>query len=326
MKEIALEKFNIGIVLFSFSIAFLFPFELFLFSYAFLGPIHYLTEINWLHQKKFFAETNFKWTSIFVVFTVFITASVVLNQIPSYTYYIKDFFYLDYAILSISALLFSIGMLSLKKKTHLIFALISCIFIVILFRKLIPTGFYLIGVFLPTIIHVYIFTIAFMLYGSLKSKSSFGFISLFMVILVPIVIILFPIDKVNILTSSTFIDTYKDTNFTKVNQSISVLFRIRDFSLTSAVGVKIQIFIAFAYTYHYLNWFLKTNIIGWKKSITKNKLLAILIIWAGSICLYLYDYQIGLIALFFLSILHVFLEFPLNIITIKESFRLFKNK
>ncbi|BAO76508.1 hypothetical protein WPG_2278 [Winogradskyella sp. PG-2] len=40
-----------------------------------------------------------------------------------------------------------------------------------------------------------------------------------------------------------------------------------------------------------------------------------------SVGLYLYDYTTGIIALFFLSLLHVVLEFPLNITTVKELVR-----
>ncbi|MFZ1592043.1 MAG: hypothetical protein WAT27_08150, partial [Chitinophagales bacterium] len=35
--------------------AFIIPFELFLFSYAVLGPLHYLTEISWLHKRQYFS-------------------------------------------------------------------------------------------------------------------------------------------------------------------------------------------------------------------------------------------------------------------------------
>src|SRR5215212_6090207 len=31
------------------------PFHLFLFAYAILGPLHYLTEISWLHDRDYFA-------------------------------------------------------------------------------------------------------------------------------------------------------------------------------------------------------------------------------------------------------------------------------
>ena len=70
-------------------------------------------------------------------------------------------------------------------------------------------------------------------------------------------------------------------------------------------------FIAFAYTYHYLNWFSKTSIIQWHKMPRLN-LGIVLVMWAAAVSLYLYDYQTGLTALLLLSFLHVFMEFPLN--------------
>ena len=42
---------NIGLMMISVVVAFFVPFELFLFSYAVLGPAHYLTEISWLHER-----------------------------------------------------------------------------------------------------------------------------------------------------------------------------------------------------------------------------------------------------------------------------------
>jgi hypothetical protein len=105
-----------------------------------------------------------------------------------------------------------------------------------------------------------------------------------------------------------------------LNRSIALFFdsvNSNQFQLISKIGVKIQIFIAFCYTYHYLNWFSKTSIIGWNRNISKTRISIILIIWLTSILLYWYNYKVGLSALFFLSMLHVFLEFPLNITTIK---------
>ena len=49
---------NIGLMLLSSVLAFRFPFELFLFSYAILGPLHYLTEISWLHERNYFTEAK----------------------------------------------------------------------------------------------------------------------------------------------------------------------------------------------------------------------------------------------------------------------------
>ena len=84
-------------------------------------------------------------------------------------------------------------------------------------------------------------------------------------------------------------------------------------------------FIAFAYTYHYLNWFSKTSIIQWHKINTK-KLIVLIIIWIFSVVLYYINYKLGFIVLLTLSFLHVFIEFPLNIISIREIFSELKNR
>ena len=53
-----IDIINIFLIIISLIVAIKLPFELFLFSYAILGPLHYLTEIHWLHDKKYFVSTN----------------------------------------------------------------------------------------------------------------------------------------------------------------------------------------------------------------------------------------------------------------------------
>ena len=73
-------------------------------------------------------------------------------------------------------------------------------------------------------------------------------------------------------------------------------------------------FIAFAYTYHYLNWFSKTSVIKWHQ-VPKKRLIVIGALWIAAVGFYLYNYSWGFNVLFLLSFLHVFLEFPLNHVT-----------
>jgi hypothetical protein len=91
----------------------------------------------------------------------------------------------------------------------------------------------------------------------------------------------------------------------------------------SKAGVLFVRFIAFAYLYHYLNWFSKTAVIQWHK-IPKSRLYWIIGIWLGSIAIYLFDYSWGFQWLFFLSFTHVLLEFPLNFVSIAGIFQMFK--
>lgn len=90
--------------------------------------------------------------------------------------------------------------------------------------------------------------------------------------------------------------------------------------------VKAQIFIAFAYTYHYLNWFSKTSVIGWAKTLHPKKMIMVSGIWILSIALYLYNDQTGLMVLFILSMIHVLAEFPLNVLSIRTVFQKFISK
>lgn len=49
-----IDYLNILLLGLAFVVALLVPFEAFLFSYAVLGPLHYITEISWLNQRDFF--------------------------------------------------------------------------------------------------------------------------------------------------------------------------------------------------------------------------------------------------------------------------------
>ncbi len=46
-----LGNVNSLLVIITFALVIAIPFELFLFAYAFIGPIHYLSEIAWLDKK-----------------------------------------------------------------------------------------------------------------------------------------------------------------------------------------------------------------------------------------------------------------------------------
>src|SRR6476659_7779973 len=52
---------NIGLMLISCIGAFIMPFEVFLLSYAVLGPLHYLTQISWLYDRGWFTTGKWDW-------------------------------------------------------------------------------------------------------------------------------------------------------------------------------------------------------------------------------------------------------------------------
>src|SRR5688572_2200550 len=58
VKSSAIDRLNwinVGLMVVSAAVAVAAPFHLFLFAYAILGPLHYLTEISWLHNRQYFA-------------------------------------------------------------------------------------------------------------------------------------------------------------------------------------------------------------------------------------------------------------------------------
>ena len=304
-------------------IALIFPFELFLFSYAVLGPLHYITELRWLKGKNYFVNNRKSWMLPFVLAAIAVSIyPIVIHLWPNPSNSLK--FYLNRLadgsnFLMIAVFFFSIALVTLKNLKQLLAFSISMAFAILIYFIL-PVSFIYLAVFLPTLLHVYVFTALFILYGARKSNSHLGLITFFCLMIIPIFIYLLP-DKlfVQVPTEST-LSTYLNSNMITVNAFLAQLINgleSGDFYATSIIGLKIQTFIGFAYTYHYLNWFSKTSIIGWNRDLSPKKIMAIGLFWFAAIAIYFYDFQTGFIVLFLLSFIHVVLEFPLNAITIK---------
>lgn len=318
---------NVILIIVSLALAFNLPFELFLFSYAFLGPLHYLTEINWLKEKNYFLkETKWMWLFVFCAFLVtlpvFLKLEWVTQQITApWLTKSADFLNKSTDEVLVAAIIIALGLIYFKQKKALFLFLIPTLIAVIFALNAFPDVSIGMAVFIPTIIHVYLFTLLFMIYGTINSKSTPGIIAIVLIILVPFIIMA---SKINIneyfpLKEST-VSKFNGSNFGILNFSLAKFFASKqdgDFNFQSVIGIKTQIFIAFAYTYHYLNWFSKTSIIGWNKNLSKIKVTTILVIWVISAALYIYSFKVGFITLLLLSLIHVFLEFPLNMTSIK---------
>lgn len=287
-------------------LAFILPFELFLFSYAVLGPLHYLTEIGWLHKKNYFTKGKYDF--------VFLSVLCVLVFYFSYVNPTKNQTIIPNLILY--AILLALIFVFVKDNLYrIVLAVLAVIGI-----SVSKMGFdYVIwvGIFLPTIIHVFIFTWAFMFYGVLKNKSFSGYLSIIALILIGVSFFVIKAPGLQYEVSAYVGKSYE--LFYLLNKFLIEFFGLET-TLTSEralvyatnAGFIVMRFIAFAYTYHYLNWFSKTSVIQWHK-VPKKTLYFTLVLWVFSVVLYVIDYNIGLKALYFLSFLHVFLEFPLNI-------------
>jgi hypothetical protein len=407
-KDSKINFLNIGLMLITAVFAFFLPFETFLLAYAFLGPLHYLTEISWLHDRQYFTKGKYDFVPLLLI-------GVAL----SYAAFAKDFefnmdFYKEFVALNLFDKLLVLALFS-----SLLFAFVKNLLvkiIAILFMFIFISGWlapenaaensksttiFALTSLVPTLIHVYLFTGLFMLFGALKSRSKSGLLSVLAFIIVPIFLVFglpvqtktnyisdygkeayyadgdgFFYTNVSILdhfrlmnepnlTNKQYLDSIinKDskTNQTpiaerqritdslsdKLNQAfivpnpeseyymrpipakLAIPIESKDYYWNyvffSGFGIMLMRFIAFAYMYHYLNWFSKTEVIRWHK-VPKIRFVAVLLLWLTACALYAYNYSLGLSFLFFLSFTHVLLEFPLNMVSIvgigKETYQI----
>lgn len=307
---------NVCLMLLSCIIAFIIPFELFLFSYAVLGPLHYLTEISWLHDRNYFVEkANDKRIKIAWLALVGVTLAAMLYGMYSEKVLEKNIspvweigmFYLVF--LTAFLLLY-------VRKVALGLILVAAGITVMIFTS--GSKYYaLTAFFLITIIHVFIFTAAFIFYGALKNRSGSGILSLVVFILCVISFFVYTPRETLLITGEFVKESYG--TFSTLNAELIKFFdlgagtSLRDI-YDSKGGLIVMRLIAFAYTYHYLNWFSKTSVIKWHE-VSKMRAGAIVALWLVSIGIYAYNYNVGMMTLYFLSVLHVMLEFPLNHVT-----------
>ncbi|MFD2601408.1 hypothetical protein [Flavobacterium suzhouense] len=317
-KKINIDAINIGLMFLALIPAMLLPFELFLFVYAFLGPLHYLTEINWLHKKNYFTTQKYDYMLLLVLIAII---SLLVFTHTTYKNYISFFYFFAFAA-AFSMVIYN-NYIKKILLTLVLLAVGSVFFY--FFNDSFKTAF---TILLPSLIHVFIFTGAFIILGSLKSKSKLGIVST-VVFVICALITLFASPR----TGLTHVDAevYNMYGiFRPINEVLVRLFSFmqvdnakiaiwapagiseRDMEIFfSGTGIKVMRFIAFAYTYHYFNWFSKTSVIQWHNTKRINMILIVLI-WIISIVLYAKDYMLGLKWLFVLSLAHVILEFPLN--------------
>jgi len=302
------------------------PFEIFLLSYAILGPLHYATEISWLHKKEYFASGN-KDGKIFLIlctsFTALILAilfwknlqdSAPINWLITNLNIDKKLFTYEIGFWPGSLVFLSIAaafiLTFVKDWWFRINACVVAALIVFIFRYSLLCGIFFTAL-LTTVIHVWIFTGIFILSGAKRTKNIISYISFAFFLLCSLSFIFLVRSDYTISNYAAKITQSGNLDLNGIIlQILNVPFE-KENLISSSAGLKIQGFIAFAYTYHYLNWFSKVEIIKWHK-VSKRALILSGILWIISISLYAYDYQLGGSLLLFLSILHVFLEFPLN--------------
>lgn len=291
--KVDLDQINIVLIIFSAIVAWSWPIETFVLAYAFLGPLHYLTEISWLHNRKYFVPQSFPALPIiFTTCALALTLSPLVMQIAG-------------PIVWLLLLLSSALVLSKNKPSRLLLMLIAAL-TPLFFSKGLDFLFF-VSVLVPTLIHVFVFTALFMLFGAIKTHSKLGYFATAALLIFGAVLFIPTPDASHYAPAAYF------QNAVKAFGSFPVIFAAIFHRHESWSGqVAVMRFIGFAYLYHYLNWFSKTRVIGWHE-VSKQRAQIIMGLYLLFIAIYAYDYVLGFQVAFFLSLAHVLLEFPLNV-------------
>ena len=305
MKSDAVERVNSALMAAACAAAFLAPFHVFLFAYAVLGPLHYLTEISWLHDRDYFAPRRAprRWWLLLVgaamaVLLYGYVSNDLLRRPVSPALEIG----MVYLVFAAAAVL-----LYVRHPVNATALVLLVVVALALFSD--ARGYALLAYFIVTIVHVLLFTAAFVLHGALRRKSKAALLSLgvFSACVASFFVIRQP---AAVAATAKIREVYGF--FEPLNQQLLALLGFRGEAVyDSALGLAVMRLIAFAYTYHYLNWFSKTSIIKWHH-VPRARAAAIVVAWTAAVALYFVDYSLGLSVLYVLSLLHVLLEFPLN--------------
>jgi hypothetical protein len=305
IRRESVERLNAGLMVASCAAAFAAPFHLFLVAYAFLGPLHYLTEISWLHDRDYFAPRPAArrwWLALVGIAALVLVYGYVSNDLlgrpvsPTLEIGVTYLVFLTAPLLiwvrhpvnAVVLMALAAGGLAIFSNTR---------------------GYALLAYLIITIIHVLVFTAAFVLHGALRTRSRWGMVTLAVFLLCIAAVFVF--DARPLLGASADIRRAYSF-FESLNVQLMALFGLSGGGIYDSPGaLAVMRLIAFAYTYHYLNWFSKTSIIRWHE-VPRMRIIAIVAAWLGIVALYARDYTVGISLLYIVSLLHVLLEFPLN--------------
>ena len=305
-RALNIDRLNIVLIAVSMLLAVRWPFETLLLAYAVLGPLHYMTEISWLHDRNYFLPRRRDVWPLMIGGLALILALIVIAGSRSDTLHRAVGNGALFALFG-----FALVMVLTPSWPKRLLALAALVPACLLLAR--STGFAdsLAG-YIPTVIHVYVFTGLFMLQGWLRRPRGDSAGALAVYLLCPLLCWLAP------LGFSAAASGWAERSFVGTLGPINALI-LGDAGLTldpaqlveHPVSILITRVLALAYLYHYLNWFSKVEVIGWAR-ISPTRAGTILSLWICAVALYFHNYVLGFAVLLILSFMHVVLEFPLN--------------
>jgi hypothetical protein len=284
---------HLALMIAALGLAYAMPFELLILARAVLGPAHYTTEISWLHDRGYFLKRR----GITVVLVV-AALGVSLADYAS----LSGFMICAAFVVSAAA-----AATRSSRQTGLLLIAGSGL-TAIMFAE--SPALAVAGGLLTTIVHATLFTLVFMALGAWRTQSRVQAALIGAYIAAIALLVVFPPSE-----AKTVIPVVADLThryFASLGQPLGALFGIGDLSIDRVVGL-----FAFIYAYHYLNWFIKAEVIRWA-SIPPARWVAISVVCTASIGLYFYDFALGFSVVLALSFMHVLLEFPLDALAVRQ--------
>lgn len=315
MSTQRLDIVNIGLMVLSLISAFLFPAETFLIAIMILGPLHYLTEMPWLERKGFFIPSKTNAWMLIGIGAIILFLIFGKELLPAGS---GKWAFRTSGTLAGTTFFLAFVLIKFKRKSSILIALPIIIGISWLLASS-PEYTQLFLNLFPTLVHVFIFTSAFILYGALKHRSIAGVTSLVVYALCTAVIFIIVPSLSSTPLDPNVIDLYYFQ--ADIHMSLVTLlnfptigpdnYDIDNVIFYSPTGIMVMRFIAFAYMYHFLNWFSKTSIIKWHET-KRAVLFSVFGLWIGILILYWVDLPSSLSIIYAFGLLHVILEYPLN--------------
>ena len=284
---------HLGLMLAALGLTYLVPFELLLLAYVVLGPAHYATEISWLHDRKYFLPQR----GIAVGLALVAVAAALIDNAAWFGFVMWSAFVICVLIAATTT--------ALQGMVLFIAALALTAWMATQGASLA-----VLGVLLPTLIHVSLFTMVFMALGAYRSGAPVQWVLLALYVTAIALILIMPPSAATIIPS---FEKAGQEYFANVAPALGRLFGIPGLRLDT----RLVSLLAFVYTYHYLNWFIKAEIIHWNR-MSRGRLALVAAASAASTALYFYDYAFGFTVLLALSLAHIVLEFPLDGLALRQ--------
>jgi hypothetical protein len=284
---------HLALLLGSLALAYVLPFELLLLSYIILGPAHYFTQISWMHDRRYFLPHR----ALAAVLALAALGGMFIAQ-P----------YWSGVLLWCCLFAAAIAGLGFSPRRALMLGAAAATLTLLMAMEGAP--FAMIAILLPTFIHVSIFTLVFMTLGAIRARSGAQFVVIgFYLVAIAAILIVPPSTRTVVPVFARLGQYY----FGDIAPSLGALFGVPALQFAGRVtGL-----LSFVYTYHYLNWFIKADVIRWTR-MPRPRLIGVAVLSAASTGLCFYNYDVGITVLLLVSLAHVLLEFPLDAIAVRD--------